>query len=258
MSRKPPTPPAPDEQIDPEIPAVTIPEVSTTTIVTSVSDELAEALRPGGRILVVNATTTAGLAGSLSQALADSGYDVLDPINAQDGVVVDESVMYTRADMSNLMTPNAIMSAVPISRGESLSGQPTPAVTQEMVDSADIIIVIGTDLTSAPWQESDTPLFNPGIGRLLIIDATTSDRGHQAVNDKAQDLRAAGIDIAGIVTATAPVEETMLMPIGPSTPWTFAVAELAAVGGFDTWTPSLVTEPIPDGVTAALVISNTT
>lgn len=73
---------------------------------------------------------------------------------------------------------------------------------------------------------------------------------------EAQALRAAGIDIAGIVTATAAVEQTMLMPIGQSTPWTFAIAELADVGGFDTWNPSLVTEPIPEGVTAALVISD--
>jgi hypothetical protein len=125
-----------------------------------------------------------------------------------------------------------------------------------MLDSADIVIVLGTDLTSAPWQESDTPLFNPGIGRLLIIDATTSDRGHQALNAQAQDLRAAGVDIAGIVTATAPVEQTMLMPIGESTPWTFAIAELAGVGGFDTWAPSLVSDPIPDGITAALMIGD--
>jgi hypothetical protein len=58
------------------------------------------------------------------------------------------------------------------------------------------------------------------------------------------------------VTAAAPIEETMLMPIGQSTPWTFAVAKLAGVGGFDTWNPNLITEPIPDGVTAALVIGN--
>ena len=48
----------------------------------------------------------------------------------------------------------------------------------------------------------------------------------------------------------------MLMPIGQSTPWIFAIAELAGIGGFDAWNPSLTTEPIPDGVTAALVISN--
>lgn len=248
--------PASDEQTIPGSSVAATPQVSTTTIVASGSDELAEALRPGGRILVVNATTTAGLAGSLSQALADSGYDVLEPTNSADGAIVDQSVMYTRADMSNLMTPNAIMNAVPITRSESLSGQLTPTLTKEMVDSADIILVIGTDLTSAPWIESGRPLFEPGIGRLLIIDATTNDRDQRTANNKAQDLRAAGIDIAGIVTAARPVEETMLMPIGQSTPWTFAIAELAGVGGFDTWNPRLVTEPITDGVTAALVISN--
>ncbi len=162
----------------------------------------------------------------------------------------------TVAALSYLMAPNAIMNAVPIGRTESLSGQPTPAVTQEMVDSADIIIVVGTDLAGAPWQETDTPLFTPGIGRLLIIDATTNDHNQRAADEQAQDLRAACDDVAGIVTAAKPVEETMLMPIGQSTPWTFAIAELAAVGGFDTWNPSLITEPIPDGVTAALVIGD--
>lgn len=251
-----PTSPAADEQTFPGTSVAVTPEVSTTTIVTSVSDELAEALRPDGRVLVVNATTTAGLGGSLSQALADSGYDVLEPTNSADGAIVDESIMYTRADLSDMMTPNAIMNSVPISRGESLSGQPTPAVTQEMIDNADIILVIGTDLASAPWDGSGASLFNPGIGRLLIIDATTNARDQRTANNQAQALRTAGIDIAGIVTAAAPVEETMLMPIGQSTPWAFAIAELAGIGGFDTWNPSLVTEPIPDGVTAALVISD--
>ncbi|HSM65580.1 MAG TPA: hypothetical protein VK860_04680 [Ilumatobacteraceae bacterium] len=155
-----------------------------------------------------------------------------------------------------MMTPNAIMNAVPISRGESLSGQPTPAVSQEMIDNADIIIVVGSDLASAPWDGSGASLFNPGIGRLLIIDATTNARDQRAADERAQDLRAAGIDIAGLVTAATPVEGTMLMPIGQPTPWTFAIAELAAVGGFDTWNPSLTTESIPDGVTAALVIGD--
>jgi len=251
-----PTSTASDEQTLPGNSLAVTPDVSTTTIVTSVSDELAEALRPDGRILVVNATTTAGLGGSLSQALADSGYDVLEPTNSADGAIVDESVIYTRADLSDMMTPNAIMNAVPISRSESLSGQPTPALTQEMIDNADIIVVVGTDLASAPWDGSGASLFNPGIGRLLIIDATTNDRDQRTADEQAQVLRAAGIDIAGIVTASGPVEETMLMPIGQSTPWTFAIAELAGIGGFDSWNPSLVTEPIPDGVTAALVISD--
>jgi hypothetical protein len=247
---------AADKQSVPGTSVAPTPDVSTTTIVTSVSDELSEALRPDGRILVVNATTTAGLGGSLSQALTDSGYVVLNPTNAADGTIVDESVIYTRADTTNMMTPNAIMNAVPIRRGESLSGQATPALTQEMIDNADIIIVVGTDLASAPWHESGTSLFNPGIGRLLIIDANTNDRNQRATDMLAQDLRAAGVDIAGLVTAAAPIEGTMLMPIGQSTPWTFAIAELAGVGGFDTWNPSLITEPIPDGVTAALVIGN--
>jgi hypothetical protein len=251
-----PTSTAAGDQTDPGTSLAVTPEVSTTSIVASVSDELAEALRPDGRVLVVNATTTAGLAGSLSQALADSGYDVLEPTDSADGAIVDVSFVYTRPGLSDMMAPNAIMDAVPISRAASLSGPPTPPVTQEMIETADIIIVVGTDLASAPWQGSGASLFNPGIGRLLIIDATTNARDQREADEQVQVLRAAGIDIAGIVTAAGPVGETMLMPVGQSTPWIFAIAELAGIGGFDTWNPSLVNETIPDGVTAALVIGD--
>ena len=88
------------------------------------------------------------------------------------------------------------------------------------------------------------------------IDATTNDRGHQQVNARAEALRAAGVDVAAILPASRPVEQTMLMPIGSSTAWTFAVAELGGVGGFDTWSPDLVNDPMPDDVTAALILSD--
>ena len=38
--------------------------------------------------------------------------------------------------------------------------------------------------------------------------------------------------------------------------WTFAVAELADIGGFDTGTESVIDEPLPDGVTAVFVIAD--
>lgn len=232
---------------------ITAPTTNTTVAAESA---LAEALRPDGRVLVVNASSVAGLAGSLSSALELSGYDVLEPVDAADGQVLDTSIMYTQPDMPNSMIPTSIANAFPIPTWETLRDQPTPALTFEMRDGADVIIVLGRDLADAPWTAASTPLIDPGIGRLLIVDAGTTDQSHQAATARADELRNAGVDVADIVTATTAVEETMLMPIGETTPWTYAIADLAGIGGFDTWTPSLIAGPIPEGVTAVLVIAN--
>lgn len=224
------------------------------------SSALAEALRPDERILVVNATTTAGLAGSLTRALELSGYDVAEPANTANGVTLDESILYAQPDAAGAVT-DTILGVVPIPRAESLTGQPTPTLTSQMIDTADIIIVLGDDLAAAPWQDAPTPLIDPigtigTIGRLLIVDATTTERGHQAVTTQARTLREAGVEVAGIVIATTPSEQTMLTPIGETTPWTYAVAELTGIGGFDTWNPDMTSATIPEDVTAALVIGD--
>lgn len=246
---------ADDDETSPGSSVAEAPKVSTSTIVAATDSELAEALRPDGNVLVVNASTTAGIAGSLSRALELCGYHILEPTNSTNGAVLDESIMYTHSDMPNSLFPTAVAAAIPIARWETLLGQPTPALNQGMLDSADLIIVVGNDVADAPWEDADTPLIDPGIGRLLIIDATTDDEGHRAVDAEAQRLRIAGV-VAEVVAAAAPVDETMLMPIGEATPWTFAIGELAGVDGFDTWTPSLIARPVPDGFTAALVIGD--
>lgn len=237
--------------------STTILEGSPVSTVPFESSALAEALRPDERILVVNATTTGGLAGSLTRALELSGYDVAEPVNTANGVTLDESILYNQPDAAGAVT-DAILGGVPIPRAESLTGQPTPALTSQMIDSADIIIVLGDDLVDAPWQDAPTPLLDPigTIGRLLIVDATTTERGRQSVTSQARNLREAGVEVAGIVIGTTATEQTMLMPIGETTPWTYAVAELTGIGGFDPWNPDMTSATIPEDVTAALVIGD--
>lgn len=260
---------ASNDTTDPATTAVPRDAVTDATVTTTILDgtpvstvpfessALAEALRPDERILVVNATTTGGLAGSLTRALELSGYDVAEPANTANGVTLDESILYAQPDAAGAVT-DAILGVVPVPRAESLTGQPTPALTPEMIDTADIIILLGDDLAAAPWQDAPTPLIDPvgSIGRLLIVDATTTERGRQAVTTQARTLREAGVEVAGIAIGTTATEQTMLMPIGETTPWTHAIAELTGIGGLDTWSPDITSATIPDDVTAALVIGD--
>lgn len=161
--------------------------------------------------------------------------------------------MYTQPGTA-LSIPNAIGPALEVVWQQATP--PSDIVANDTADDAAVIIVLGNDLADAPWQDTPTPLINPGVGRLVIIDATSSDQGRQRVSAQAGSLRDAGVDVAATLTSTRPLEQTMLMPIGTSTAWTFAVAELAGIGGFDTWTPDLVNAPVPDDVTAALMIGD--
>lgn len=226
-----------------------------TTLAVSGDGRLEEALKPVGRIVVVNAAGISGLAGSLSDALRASGFDVLEPENAPEGVVVEQSIIYMRPG-SFLPAFNALAAAVPVTRGEELLAQDAPALSAVVIETADIFIVLGTDLVSAPWEDEAVPLVDPGIGRLLVLDATAAAGGDGRVSAVVDDLRGAGVDVAGVAAATATFDDTMLMPIGDSTPWTFAVAKLSGVGGFDTWTPSLLDGDVPEGVTAVLVVGD--
>ena len=214
---------------------------------------LATALGLDAHVLIVNASTNAGLANSLRDALTFSGYRAVQVADTANGTVSDQSTMYTHPDTA-LSIPNALGSALEVLWEEE--APPSDIVTNEMANTAAVVIVLGNDLADAPWQDTPPPLIDPGTGRLVIIDATSSDQGHQRVSAQADALRESGVDVAAILTSTRPVEQTMLMPIGSSTAWTFAVAELGGVGGFDTWSPDLVNDPMPDDVTAALILSD--
>jgi hypothetical protein len=56
------------------------------------------------------------------------------------------------------------------------------------------------------------------------------------------------------MVATRTFDETMVMPLGADVTAAFGLLERFGVGGFDTWTPDLVAEQVPDGVTVVLVI----
>ena len=239
------TGPPSSQQVDPTI---TIPEQLKL-----IGDELAAALGVDARVLVVNASTNPGLADSLREALTLSGYRAVQSVDAPNGTVLEESTMYTPPS-APLSLPNGLGPVLKIRWEEA--APPSSFVTTETNDDAPTVLVLGNDLSHAPWQDTPAPLVDLGIGRLVIVDATTNDRGHEQVNARAEALRAAGVEVAAILSASRPVEQTMLMPIGTATPWTFAVDELAIVGGFDTWTPDLINDPLPVNATAALIIGD--
>ncbi|MAT04744.1 MAG: hypothetical protein CL424_06850, partial [Acidimicrobiaceae bacterium] len=245
--------PLPPSSTAPATSAVDEPSASAE-VGTPADSALADAMQVEGRVLVVNAAEVGGLAGSLSDALAESGYDVIDAENAADGTRLTESIIYTQPDMPNSMLPTSIANVLDIGRWETIGAQATPALTVEMIEAADLIIVLGDDLAGAPWQDRSGLLIDPGVGRLLILDATSTERGQAVVDDLARRLRADGVDVSGISESTTTFGDTMLMPVSEPSAWTYAVAELAGIGGFDTWTPSLIDGGLPGDVDAVLVV----
>lgn len=242
---------APATTVD-TVTATTAMSVSTTPAIAGTA--LAVALEPDSTVLVVNASQTDGIAMSLSNALEQSGYDVVPPTNATGAVSLSQSAIYFHLD-KDLAAFNAITNAVPIPLGENLDGQSIPGLDDAMLASADIIVVLGDDLAGAPWETRGTPFIDQGIGTLLVLDATTTAAGHDRAEQLAQQLRTDGVDVGGVVKATRPVEVSMLMPTGESTPWAFAVAALAGISGFDTLDATLMTDPLPANVAAVLVIA---
>lgn len=175
-------------------------------------------------------------------------------MNAADGTRLTESIIYTKPDLPNAVLPTLIANALGIGRWETIGAQATPALTVEMIESADVVIVLGDDLADAPWQDWSGRLIDPGVGRLLILDATSADRGKAVVDDVARRLRADGVDVSGIADSTTTFDDTMLMPVSEPSAWTYAVAELAEIGGFDTWSPSLLDRGLPGDIDAVLVV----
>ncbi len=236
----------------PETTTVAGPDPVTTAVEGSA---LAAALRPKGTVLVVNASGTPGLAGSFGRALSDSGYTVVEPTNSADGVVVTSSAIYFNETAPQVsVSALASIDAVPIASVESLVGQPIRGLTDEMLDRADVIVVLGTDLAAAPWESVPSPLIRLGVGELLVVDASTTPAAAERVARQVDGLRAAGVAIASVVPAAQPVDEDLLMPFGV-TPWAFAVAELAGIGGSDTWTPSLIDGQVPSSAWAVLLLT---
>lgn len=84
-------------------------------------------------------------------------------------------------------------------------------------------------------------------GTLVVIDAT----GGLPVQEI---LESRGVAFSEVMPARRVVAQTMIMPIGDDTTQAERLAELVPVGGFDTWDSTLIDGPVPDGVTAVLVL----
>lgn len=226
--------------------------ITTPEHLNVIGDQLAGALGLDARVLVVNASANPGLAESLRDALTLSGYRTVQAVDSANGTVLDQSTIYTKpsapASIPNVLGPvlGTLWEAAP---------PPSAVVAADMGENADAVVVVGNDLADAPWQDIPAPLIDLGIGRLVIVDAAANDpRRSQQVDAQAEALRRAGVDVFGVVLGSRTVEQTRLMPIRGQTAWTFAIAELAGVGGFDQWSPDLINEPLPDNVNAALVV----
>lgn len=84
-------------------------------------------------------------------------------------------------------------------------------------------------------------------GELLVVDAT----GGLPIEEI---LASRGITTYSALPGQRTVEQTMVMPIGDDPALATRVTELVPVGGFDTWDSTLIDGPVPDGVTAVLVL----
>lgn len=246
-----PAPTGPDDTQ----PADSEPAPATATLTSQpvTSPELIAAMAPEGTVLVLNGSGIGGLGGSLTAALQRSGYSVAPAANATESIA--ESVLYFRADAPTgalaLLPP-----AIPIARVEQLTTDALPTTDSADVDSADLIVVLGTDLADAPWTTAPQPMVTDVQGTLLVLDASGSPGGRDRSAERIADLAAVGIDVIDGGQATRPLEESMLMPVTPSTRWTFAVAQLTGIGGFDSWSPELLDGSLPPDIDAVLVIGD--
>lgn len=84
--------------------------------------------------------------------------------------------------------------------------------------------------------------------QVLVVDASG---GAASMTEVATLL---GVTPRYATVATRTFDETMVMPLGADVAAAFMLLERFGVGGFDTWTPDLVTAAVPDGVTVVLVI----
>ncbi|MFT3851433.1 MAG: LytR C-terminal domain-containing protein [Ilumatobacteraceae bacterium] len=228
--------------------APTTSDDSSATSTTALHTALDEAMVDMGTVLVVNGSGVAGLGGSLTKALAADGYVVRPPTDATGPVA--ESVAYVRE-----AAPAAAVALLPaVGRREQLNAQRIPVVASDDVAEADVIVVLGADLADAPWTTTPTTLVSDRHGVLLVLDGSGTPDGRQRTEAQIAALRSAGVEVVDGGATTRPVEQSMLSPIGQATRWTFAVDELAHVGGFDSWTPTLLDGDLPTDVTAVLVV----
>ncbi len=124
--------------------------------------------------------------------------------------------------------------------------------SDDVVDEADMThVVSGIDAgtgTTAPSATTD-PLSRVGTTAIAIVDASGRPG---AADTLSANLQRRGYAVVAIEPSTRKFEQSMLMPI--ASPSDSKLLDVLGIGGFDTWSPSLVASSLPDGVTDVVVL----
>jgi LytR cell envelope-related transcriptional attenuator len=116
---------------------------TTTTTTTTVPGGPGAGVRPPQevRVLVINAAKIDGIAGEITDALAEIGYQTLTPGNAPQQ---DESVVFSKSEFDAEATAvaTAVGEAKPIAEGALTEPLPDPSPIAG-TETADIVVVIG-------------------------------------------------------------------------------------------------------------------
>jgi hypothetical protein len=90
---------------------------------------------------------------------------------------------------------------------------------------------------------------NAVVDHVLFVDGTAGQI------DFAGDVAARlGVTPRYGLPATRLVSQTMVMPTGADVSTAYDVLGLFDIGGFDTWTPDLISEGLPDGISVVVVV----
>lgn len=190
------------------------------------------------------------------------GYGFVDHCGT---AVSDRIAVRTRAD-GGMLVVGSTPADIPTVNVTYADGS-APADTIEFAPYSSRFYAVGTAPNTRPltveWVEASGDIVDSGPitapfglipsdgGSLALIDASGTP-------DKAQAL-ANALGDRGIVvslTAVSPItfEQTMLMPIGEASAWSYDLASLIGVGGFDSWTLSLLNEPLPATIADVIVL----
>jgi hypothetical protein len=129
-------------------PQQTTPSIASSLPTLPSSTTLAVHANKDVKILVVNATRTAGAASRVAKPFKDTGYNVLRPVDATEAVknaTKASAVYYVTADYQR--DAKAIQQALGLPPGP-VQVVPTPPPTTDLL-GANVIIVVGPDLAGA-------------------------------------------------------------------------------------------------------------
>jgi hypothetical protein len=136
-------------------PRETAPSIATSLPTLPSSTTLAVHANKDVKILVVNATRTAGAASRVAKPFKDTGYNVLRPVDATEAVknsTKASAVYYVTADFQR--DAKAIQQALGLPP-TPVQMVPTPPPTTDLL-GANVVIVVGPDLAGAGGTSSTT------------------------------------------------------------------------------------------------------